>query len=51
MYMPHASGYCYIIQAHCSLSSYPDHQKLCKENRSMIGAFIFEEILCHWGAL
>jgi hypothetical protein len=51
MYMPHASGYRYIVQAHCSLSSYPEHQKLHKENRSTIGAFIFKEILCHWGAL
>jgi hypothetical protein len=30
MYMPHASRYCYIVQAHCSLSSYPEHQKLRK---------------------
>jgi hypothetical protein len=51
MYMPHASGYQYIIQAWCWLSSYPGHQKLQKENRSTIGAFIFEEILCCWGAL
>jgi hypothetical protein len=33
------------------LSSYPEHQKLQKENRSTIGTFIFEEILCHWGVL
>jgi hypothetical protein len=51
MYMPHMSGYRYIVQAHCSLSSYPEHRKLRKENRSTIGAFIFKEILCHWGAL
>jgi hypothetical protein len=51
MYMPHASGYCYIVQAHCSLSSYLEHQKLWKENGSTISVFIFEEILCHWGAL
>jgi hypothetical protein len=51
MYMPRTSGYCYIIQARCSLSSYPEHWKLRKENGSTIGAFIFEDILCHWGAL
>jgi hypothetical protein len=51
MYMPRASGYHYIVQAHCSLSSYPEHQKLRKENRSTIGTFIFEEILCRWGVL
>jgi hypothetical protein len=32
MYMPHASGYYYILQAHCSLLSYPEHRKLQKEN-------------------
>jgi hypothetical protein len=51
MYMPHASGYRYIIQAHCSLSSYPEYRKLRKENGSTIGVFIFEDILCRWGAL
>jgi hypothetical protein len=51
MYMPHTSGYHDIIQARCSLSSHPEHWKLRKENGSTIGAFIFEEILCRWGAL
>jgi hypothetical protein len=50
MYMPRASGYHHIVQARCSLSSYPEHRKLHKENGSTIGAFIFEEILCHWSA-
>jgi hypothetical protein len=47
MYIPCMSGYCYIVQAHCSLSLYPEHRKLHKENGSTIGIFIFEEILCH----
>jgi hypothetical protein len=51
MYMPRVSGYHYIVQARCSLSSYPEYQKLWKENRSTIGVFIFEEILCRWGVL
>jgi hypothetical protein len=51
MYMPCTSGYHYIVQAPCSLSSYPEHWKLRKENGSTIGTFIFEEILCYWGAL
>jgi hypothetical protein len=51
MYMPHALGYRYIVQAHCSLSSYPEHRKLRKENGSTIGTFIFKEILCCWGVL
>jgi hypothetical protein len=51
MYMPHALGYRYIVQARCLLLSYPEHRKLHKENRSTIGTFIFEEIFCRWGAL
>jgi hypothetical protein len=51
MYMPRTSGYHYIVQAHCSLSSYPEHQKLQKENGSTISVFIFKEILCCWGVL
>jgi hypothetical protein len=51
MYMPCASKYCYIVQARCSLSSYPEHRKLCKGNGSTIGTFIFKEILCRWDAL
>jgi hypothetical protein len=51
MYMPCASGYQYIVQAWCSLSSYLKNRKLQKENGSTIRAFIFEEILCCWGAL
>jgi hypothetical protein len=51
MYMPRTSGYRYIVQARCSLSSYPEHRKLRKENGSTIGTFIFEDILCCWGAL
>jgi hypothetical protein len=45
MYMPHVLGYRYVVWARCSLSSYPEHRKLHKENGSTIGAFIFEEIL------
>jgi hypothetical protein len=51
MCVPRTSGYHYIVQARCWLSSYPEHQKLCKENGSTIGAFIFEEILCRWGVV
>jgi hypothetical protein len=51
MYMLCILGYRYIVQARCSLLSYLEHWKLCKENGSTISVFIFEEILCHWGAL
>jgi hypothetical protein len=51
MFMPRARGFRYIVQAWCSLTSYPEFRMLRKETGAAIGAFIFEEILCRWGAL
>jgi Integrase zinc binding domain len=50
-FMPKAGGYHYITHAQCSLSSYPEWCKLHTETGATLGAFIFQEILCHWGAL
>ena len=51
MYMLHAGGYRYIVQARCSLTAWPEWRALCVETGHTIGAFIFEEILCRWGAV
>jgi hypothetical protein len=51
MFMPRSGGFRYIVQARCSLSSYPEFRMLRRETGSTIGSFIFEEILCRWGAL
>lgn len=51
MLMPKAAGYRYIVHARCSLTAYPEWAMLCKENASTIGKFIFNEILCRWGAV
>jgi hypothetical protein len=51
MHMPTAHGYSHIIQAHCSLSNWPEFRMLRKETGRMLGAFMFEEILCRWGAI
>jgi len=51
MFMPRAGGFRYIVQARCSLTSYPEFRMLWKETGSALGTFIFEEILCRWGAL
>ena len=51
MYMPHTGGFRYIVQAHCSLTAWPEWCMLCTETGQMIGTFIFEEILCRWGAV
>src|SRR6266850_5129495 len=51
MFMPLAGGYRYIVQASCSLTAWPEWCALRVETGHTIGAFIFEEILCRWGAV
>ncbi|TFK16375.1 hypothetical protein FA15DRAFT_549116, partial [Coprinopsis marcescibilis] len=51
MQMPTSHGFKYIVHARCSLSSYPEFRMLRAENERTIGAFIFENILCRWGAV
>ncbi|RXW16706.1 hypothetical protein EST38_g9147 [Candolleomyces aberdarensis] len=51
MLMPRSYGYRYIVHARCSLSSYPEWRMLRSESAPAIAAFIFEEILCRWGAV
>jgi len=51
MFMPHTGGYRYITQARCSLTAWPEWRALRVETSRTIGAFIFEEILCRWGAV
>lgn len=51
MFMPLASGFRYIVQARCSLSAWPEWRALRSETGRTLGSFIFEEILCRWGAV
>lgn len=51
MFMPKSHGYRYIAHARCSLTSYPEWSMLKKENHNTLGKFIFNEILCRWGAM
>jgi len=51
MFMPCAGGFRYIVQARCSLTSYPEYRMLRRETRATLATFIFEELLCRWGAL
>jgi hypothetical protein len=51
MFMLPIGGYRYIVQARCSLTAWPEWRTLCTETGQTIGAFIFEEILCRWGAV
>jgi hypothetical protein len=51
MFMPKSNGYRYIVHARCSLSSYPEFRLLRAENARSLATFIFEDILCRWGAI
>ena len=49
--MPKIGSYRYVIHARCALSSYPEARATSSESGKVIGTFIFESILCRWGAL
>ena len=51
MLLPLASGLWYLVQARCSLTAWPEWRTLCTETGCTLGAFLFEEILCRWGAV
>lgn len=51
MHMPKSSGYQYIVQAHCSLTNYPEYAILTAETAHTIGRFIFKELICRWGPI
>jgi transposase InsO family protein len=51
MFMPKAGGFCYVVHARCSVSSYPEARMLRSENHKTLADFIFQDILCRWGAI
>ena len=51
MLMPKAGGYRYIVQARCSLTSWPEWKALRAETGKTIGEFLYQEVLCRWGGL
>src|SRR6266849_4764803 len=51
MHMPPSGGYKFIVQGRCSLTHYPEFRMLRSETAWSLGDWIFEDILCRWGAL
>jgi hypothetical protein len=51
MHMPTSSGFKYIVHGRCSSSSYPEFRKLRSQTGNSIANWIFEDILCRWGAI
>ena len=51
MHLPKSSGFQYIVQARCSLTHYPEYKALRRETGQTVGDWIYQEIICRWGAL
>ena len=49
--MPRSGGFSYVVQGRCSLIHYPEFRMLKAENSTALGNWIFQDILCRWGAL
>jgi hypothetical protein len=51
MHMPAANKLKYIVHGRCSLTGWPEWRALAAENAQTIGRWLFEDVLCRWGAL
>ena len=51
MHLPKSGGFKYLVQGCCSLTHYPEYRVLRTETAKTIGDWIFDNILCRWGAL
>ena len=51
MHMPPSGSYKLITQARCSLSTWPEWRALRAETAKTLGDWMYEDILCRWGAL
>ena len=51
IHLPAAGGFKYIVQGRCSLIFWPEFRILRAENSTSIGDWIFQDILCRWGAI
>jgi len=51
MHMPLSGGFQYIVQGRCSLCQYPEFQMLREEKVTALANWIFQDIICRWGAL
>ena len=49
--MPKAGSYRYVHHARDALSSYPEGRASTSDSGKVIADFIFQDILCRWGAL
>jgi len=51
MHMPGSQGFKYIVRGCCSVCTWPEFQMLRSENATSIANWIYQDIICCWGAL
>ena len=51
MHLPKLNRYKYIVQGRCSLSHYVQFRHLRVETAVTLREWMFEDILCRWGAI
>src|SRR3984893_5911801 len=51
MFLPRARSLRLLVHARCSLSAYLEARMLRNETARLLGTFLFEDILCQWGAV
>jgi hypothetical protein len=51
MHLPASRSFKYLVQGRCSLTHYPEFRMMRTENAQTIGDWLFEDVLCRWGAL
>ena len=49
--MPKSGGFRYIVQGRCSMVHYVEFCMLRSENATTLGDWLFEDVICRWGAL
>jgi hypothetical protein len=50
-FMPKAGAYRYVLHCRCAMSSWPEMRATTSESGQVIADFLFQEVLCRWGAL
>ena len=51
MRLPKSGRFNALVQARCSVSAMPEFRCLHVENAKTLGDFIFQDIMCRWGAI
>lgn len=51
MLLPRAGGYRYLVQAQCLVTGWVEWRKLRSNYGCTIADFVYENILCRWGAV